>query len=379
MMETFRRMTNDCIRLGLEYDLSSMKRLSKLCYHKLQKYDIAAYYKLCAISRAAGILSNRKKSLARGFPTKDPCARKPLLVAYFGFKVQKEDGILKIPLRKREYLEIRLNDYAKLTLSDPFITVKSFTISEKSLSICYSKEVNLIECTNTVGIDRNLSNLTVGNASHIVQYDISRAVDIAENTRSIVRSFRRNDTKIRRRLYAKYGQRRKNRINQLLHNISKHVVRQAVTNNEAIVFEDLTQIRKLYQRGNYQGSNYRAKMNAWPFHEAKRQTEYKAAWEGIPVIGLPKSETRGTSKRCPRCGKRTQEAARGDRIHYRQLWCPECEIWIDRDIVAAMNLSVKGLARFASSQGLAGEAMKGNPTMPVILRVDASKLSFRRS
>jgi hypothetical protein len=50
---------------------------------------------------------------------------------------------------------------------------------------------------------------------------------------------------------------------------------------------------------------------------------------------------------------------------------------MDRDVVAAMNISIKGLARFASSKGLAGEAMKGNPTMPVILRVDASKLAFR--
>jgi transposase len=49
---------------------------------------------------------------------------------------------------------------------------------------------------------------------------------------------------------------------------------------------------------------------------------------------------------------------------------------MDRDVVAAMNISIKGLARFASSQGLAGEAMKGNPTIPVILRVDASKLIY---
>jgi len=51
---------------------------------------------------------------------------------------------------------------------------------------------------------------------------------------------------------------------------------------------------------------------------------------------------------------------------------------MDRDVVAAMNISIRGLARFASSKGLAGEAMKGNPTTTVILRVDASKLAFRR-
>ncbi|AFU60327.1 NurA domain-containing protein [Candidatus Nitrososphaera gargensis Ga9.2] len=59
--------------------------------------------------------------------------------------------------------------------------------------------------------------------------------------------------------------------------------------------------------------------------------------------------------------------------------------WMDRDVVAAMNLSIRGRAFLAKSEdeferpkGDAGEAMKGNPmTAPVILRVDASKLIFR--
>jgi transposase len=50
---------------------------------------------------------------------------------------------------------------------------------------------------------------------------------------------------------------------------------------------------------------------------------------------------------------------------------------MDRDVVAAMNISIKGLARFASSKGLAGEAMvqESGRKEPVILKVDASKLS----
>ena len=60
---------------------------------------------------------------------------------------------------------------------------------------------------------------------------------------------------------------------------------------------------------------------------------------------------------------------------------------MDRDVNAAMVLSLRGLARLASSlphaavheemikeeKGLAGEAMKGNPMRTAILIVDASK------
>jgi len=127
-------------------------------------------------------------------------------------------------------------------------------------------------------------------------------------------------------------------------------------------------------------------MNGWSFAEIKRQIEYKAAWEGIPVIQLSVKDTCGTSKLCPRCGKRTQVAEHTDLFHKRQLWCSQCKKWMDRDVVAAMNISIKGRAFLSSNgedvferpKGLAGEAMKGNADMPLILRVDANKLSFRK-
>ncbi len=52
---------------------------------------------------------------------------------------------------------------------------------------------------------------------------------------------------------------------------------------------------------------------------------------------------------------------------------------MDRDVVAAVNLSRRGRLRFDRSQTLIGsqggvvEAVKGNPTPTVILRVDIPK------
>jgi len=70
-------------------------------------------------------------------------------------------------------------------------------------------------------------------------------------------------------------------------------VESALRNRQGIVFEDIREIRRLYGRGNGQGRGYRARMNGWPFHEIKRQIEYKAAWAGVPVITLSRSETGG--------------------------------------------------------------------------------------
>jgi putative transposase len=104
--------------------------------------------------------------------------------------------------------------------------------------------------------------------------------------------------------------------------------------------------------------------------------EYKAAWAGVPIIQLSKSETRGTSKQCPVCGERLQE----DMQRRRQLWCSVCKRWFDRDLVAIMNISYRGWLRFCQSKGEASEAMvkeRSGSEVPSIIRVDASKLSPR--
>ena len=372
-METFSRMVNDCIRIGLGNDASTMKRLSKLCYSDLSRYNIYSKYKLHAISKAAGILANRKQSLKCGYPTKTPYLKKGILVSCYGFRIT--DGVLKVPLGNRRYFDILLNKYTEQILSNPEVIARSFTLTaDNTVSICYSKEVSEIECAVIVGIDRNLRNLTVGNHDEVMQYDLLEAVDIVENTRSIVRSFKRNDVRIRKRIARKYGKRRHDRISQLLHRVSKEVVARTKEEKTAIAFEKLTYIRRLYQRGNYQGTDYRSKLNNWSFAEIKRLITYKAAWKGVPVIQLSSAQTRGTSQLCPRCGKRLQE----DRLWRRELYCQDCNRWLDRDVVAAMNIGMKGAEVFQRSQGAAGEAMKRNPTMPVILRVDAAKLTFRR-
>jgi hypothetical protein len=63
LMESYRLMVNTCIRIGLETNASSLKKLSTLSYADLKKHfeSVPSYYRLTAISKAAGILSSRKK------------------------------------------------------------------------------------------------------------------------------------------------------------------------------------------------------------------------------------------------------------------------------------------------------------------------------
>ena len=375
LLHVFRQMVNDSIRIGLVNDASSLRRLSLLSYNQLAQYDSPSCYKLCAISRAAGILAAKKKSLKRGFATGTPYAVRPQLVSCYGFKTK--NGGIEIPITRGKRLNIPLTKHTLDIISQPGVTVRSFTLTRNRLGLCITRDVAPVECTSTVGVDRNLRNLTVGNDKETRHYDLSETVRIASTTMRIVASFRRDDARIRGAIASKYGLRRTTRTGHLLHTATRMIVAVAVQRSEAIVLEDIRGIRALYRKGIGQGRKYPGRMNGWSFSEAQRQIEYKARWIGLPVIRLSRRETRGSSLTCPRCGERLQS----DRRLARKLWCSKCRIIMDRDRVAAVNLARRGRVRFARSrppilleaQGGAVEAVKGNPAPTVIPGVDAPK------
>ncbi len=365
MMKTFRQMVNHCIRIGLENNCSTLKRLSSLAYHTLQDYDIMSYYKLTAISQACGRMSQMKRDIKKGRNPKSPFVQKPCLVSCYGFKIN--GMLLSFPVRNREFANILLNDHLIRILSDQSITPRSFTITPQSLSISIAKDVEPIQTESTIGVDRNLRNITFGNGKEIIQVNTSEMLKIKENYSHVKSTCTRNDHRIRKKVYGKLGKRQADRIRQRIHRMSKSIVNYAKKNKTAIIFEDLKGIRKLYRKGNGQGNKFRRKLNSWSFYELERQTSYKAAWDGVPFY---KIDPRCTSTLCPACRGRLQV----DRQRRRDLWCGSCRRWRDRDVVAAMNIACKGLHRFCNPQGDAVEAMRGNLEEPAILRVDVSKL-----
>ncbi len=379
LLDLFRRMVNDSLRIGLLNDASSLRKLSLLSYNQLAQYDSPSYYKLCAISRAAGILAARKKSVRRGYVTRTPYAVRPQLVSCYGFKI--ENGGLRIPVSRGKRFSIPLTNHTLQIISQSGVKVRSFTLTRNRLSLCIARDAPTVNCASTVGVDRNLRNLTFGNDQETSHYDLSKCVGIAKTTVRIVASFRRNDDRIRTRIASKYGQRRTSRTSHLLHNATKTIVALAVQWRTVIVLENIEGIRSLYRKGNGQGRKYRGRMNGWSFGEAQRQIEYKARWAGLPVIRLSRRETRGSSVSCLRCGERLQS----DKRLGRKLWCGKCRVVMDRDTVAAINLTRRGRVRLARSQppilleaqGGAVEAVKGNPTPTVIPGVDAPKLTHQ--
>jgi putative transposase len=340
LMETFRQMVNECIRVGLDSDKTSMKALCKLCYQELKGFAVDSRYRLCAISRAAGILKNYRKLLKRHSVKIPYCARQ-LLTTCYGIRI--EDGVLRLP----SGVKIQLNSHTLKIISELGVQLRSVTLTPTSLSIAFAKSCEPMRLTGMIGLDRNLENITLADTrGETIRYDLSKVTHVRAMARESKRKFKRNDLRIRRLIFRKYSILEKNRTGWILHNVSSKIVMRAKESKMAITMENLRGIRRLYTRAGGHGRDYRFKMNSWSYRELQRQIDYKAKWEGIPVHYI---NPRGTSVTCSRCDDRmfVKEG--------RTLECPSCGLAMDRDVNAARNI-VKGGLRF-SPDGSPSEAM----------------------
>jgi putative transposase len=390
------KLTYDAVHYAKEHGIDN-RRGMKGFYRTLKAMELPSCYKVASITRACAVVQSRKKGEKRGVNVGHPRPLRPAVCIISGFFVTMK-GRLFVPLRRDHYFDVQLNHHVIQTIKGK--KVRSLTITPSSLSFCYSEDVEQAPVKTVYGVDRNEKNLTFGNASMVVQIDMTEAGRVRQTTREVLGSFKRDDVRVRRRLARKYWKRAKHRNDQILHAATNLIVDTAAKNGAALAIEDLTGIRKMYRKGNGQGAGFRFRLNSWPHWRAKKMTEYKSAWKGVTVIPLTKSETYGSSSTCPACGEKLHSPEKDDAAHSRMLWCQKCKVWMDRDVVAALNLSERGLSRFASSrprsgeeasrsqasassleageEWLAGEAMKGNGTTTLILRVDASKLIRRR-
>src|SRR2546425_2064853 len=261
LLDEFRSMVNVCIAVGIRENVSSLKTLSLKSYHHLS-HDILGYYRLGAISTATRILRNDRKAKKKNPWTKVPYAGKLMLTTCYGFKIQ--NGLLRLPIKPRQYVYVKLNNHTLNVLSG--LNVRSVTLTPDSLSISYSKEMVEIEPEGYMGVDRNLDNVTVARRDQTVRrFDLSKATRIKSTYRFVKSRFKRNDARIEARVFSKYGEKQRNLVQPLLHNVSKRIVEDAKTKRYGIAMEKLTGIRRLYRKGNGQSRNYRARMNSWSF------------------------------------------------------------------------------------------------------------------
>lgn len=359
VFDYFRYVANEGIRIGIEKNLTSRFRLHYEIYYKLRS-EFYCKYVYGALECAAATLK-----IYRNVKRKNPNAKVPhirknhLILDNCAYKIM--DGWIRIPIKPHYYCSIKLNHYVLKQIQNA--KLGSITITEDKIIISYSKQVTMQNPEHFLAVDRNLDNVTTFNTQNEFQvYDLHKANQIKQTYRKVKSKFTRNDIRIKKKIFTKYGKKEKNRVHDILHQTSKKIVNQ----NSGIIMENLKGIRKLYQKGNGQGKKFRGRMNSWSFYELQRQIEYKARGLGLPVKYVNRA---GTSSKCAVCGANVVAEK------HRMMFCSCCNTVIDRDINAAKNILARGTK--VVPDGIASEAMMRNPKEQVIHRVDAIQLSHK--
>jgi putative transposase len=256
------------------------------------------------------------------------------------YQFDRETGRLRIPLHGTMgvQLHLTLSDWHRSFLSDPSWGLGSLTVVPGKIIIVVRKEMpKPFSASAAIALDTNEDSLDgvvadggISRAATVPLGGVRRVQEIHFRKRRRIARKKTSDRRVQRILLKRDGRRERDRVRQRLHQVSKMIVRFAKARRAAIVLENLT-IRGAGGRSR----KVNRRLSSWPRAEIHHQIEYKAAFEGVPVI---KVNPAWTSKTCPVCGAR-----RRDRVG-REFVCLMCDWEMDRQINAGMNILKTALA-----------------------------------
>jgi len=348
VLEEFRLMCNDAIKIALEEKPTSRFNLNKLAYSRLKQYGLHSHFLLSACEVAYSLFKNKKRRST-------PYVRNAFL-KLDNQTYQLNHLLLRIPSSPNHsiFLSLKGSAYHLSFVDNQNLKRGSVIITDDSVTIAFSKEIELSEPEGYVGVDINERNVTVSATDgHERRFNgLREIVEIKETYREIrakIDKVTRQDNRIKKELLAKYGRREKNRTAQRIHQITKEIVNYSAEHRLGSKMENLTGIRRLYRKGNFQNSCYRARMNSWVFGETQREIDYKGTWLGVPVYYV---NPRGTSSHCL-CGSRVVHLAD------RKLYCQKCDRTWDRDDLASKNIMACAVPQARPSKK-SGEGERGD-------------------
>jgi putative transposase len=199
---------------------------------------------------------------------------------------------------------------------------------------------------DVIGIDMGLGNYTIddqGNRTDAPKA-LRRSLDrLARAQRDHARKAKggKNREKSRRKVARIHARVRRSRLD-FLHKLSSRLIAE----NQVICVETL--------RASAMVRNRKLAMSisdaAWG--EFVRQLEYKAEWYGREVVRI--SQWEPSTRKCSGCGHRMKDM----NLSVRAWTCPSCGAAHDRDVNAAINIRVAGLAILAERRKACGVGVR---------------------
>src|SRR2546425_9263936 len=166
-------MCNDAIRIAVKGKPRSRFTLIEIAYPRLKEYGLHTHYILSACEIAYSVYRNKERR------STDPYIERAFL------KLDNQSYslnhlLLRIPTTPRHfvYLTLQGSAYHLSFIDDPTLKRGSITLTNRTVSIAFSKEIAETETLGKAGIDVNERNVTASDTSGVsIVFDTS---DVAE-------------------------------------------------------------------------------------------------------------------------------------------------------------------------------------------------------
>ena len=366
LLETFRDMVNDAIRICLREKIKGRLNLRNRIYKEFQeRYGVTSFFPYSVAEIAWSIVKKHKRWQRKPFA-------KRLMMKMEARNYTLNYSILSLPFKrgKRVLIPLQYGDYQRSFLMDTTLKMGSVTLTESNIFISFTNVTTPVLPTSRVGVDLNEKSAVCSDGTGHDLSEVARLHTEYGARRSDFYKNHPNDQKLKKKYASSI--REKERVRQLLHRAAKEIVQTAKSKRQAIVLEKLKGIRYAHNKGNWEGRGKRRRIAQWPFRVLQAFILYKASWEGVQVEFVSAA---WTSRTCNKC----HHINRSLKLTEREWRCPNCGTILDRDLNAAINIERRGkipcLGEVRPGAQGTDEAVKGNPTTPVILRAEALKLA----
>jgi IS605 OrfB family transposase len=188
-------------------------------------------------------------------------------------------------------------------------------------------ELGEAEKGTVLGVDLGVENIAVTSTRTFYSGGLfNHRRDEYERVRG---SLQQTGTESAHRTIQSMGDRERRWNKDVLHNISKAIIQEAMTNDCAVIaFEDLTDIRERLPGAKA--------FHAWAFRQLYEYVEYKAEAFGIQTQQVNPAYT---SQRCSKCGTTLRENRRSQ----ANFECSKCGYEVHADYNAAKNVATRQL------------------------------------
>ena len=237
--------------------------------------------------------------------------------------------MLKISIEpRRRYLVIDLRRYS--WIPKDFDKIGGLILTERELIIPLKKRVEP-RAEVWSSFDVNLTNITALIKGSIVRYDLRRLyhiLQVYEEKRRRLQKLAKHKPRTTRKLLEKYS--RRERAMDFMHKLTARIAEELANLKSRAILEDLKDIKSRILHGS---KKYNRKLSKWNARMFQFMLEYKLKWLSLLVKRV---DPRNTSRACPVC-QALMAAYRG-----KLLRCMKCGIILDRDVVAVLNLQMRG-------------------------------------